>query len=84
MGQLNRAGTGNVGQMTPELANQKAQADQRGRGATQRLDTIKELKVRFDPNLIKGKSEKTGVKAPAALRVCNLLFDKYPDEAAIC
>lgn len=39
-------------------------------------------KVRFDPSLIKGKAEKTGFKAPAALRVCNVLFDKHPDEAA--
>lgn len=40
-------------------------------------------KVRFDPILVKGKSEKAGYRAPAALRVCNLLIDKYPDEGAV-
>lgn len=39
-------------------------------------------KASFGPNLIKGKSEKAGLIAPAALRVCSLFFDKHPDEAA--
>ena len=37
-----------------------------------------EPRVRFDPDLIKPKSNPTGKAAPIALRVCNKLLDRFP------